>query len=363
MKPIPLALLLTCLVLALLVALVPAKARKSTTGRPIIARDAQKVKLKAGMYKGKQVAVARFYCKGRSNFQKKVLIWGALNAIEYSPSKKPPTFKVDYSGGYKAFQDPRAWQKIKNQCKPNDELKKKFPGVVAACTMPNGEHWMLQEWQRLAPNYGAQPTGTAMKTELHVSHFTDAYIPVLWLKWGWSKSADKVYDHLYGVFSCNGFPVYGAKATKLGVPLDDYGRNIYVDVKNAAWKKSGAYTKKGDWHTFNSFLAHKGNGAFCASVYPKMFGITRPGYDQSTRFRATAMGPGVTPIVQWEGPPPGSYAPGGFLGNNYRSLPSNLPKSDSPRKPYSEDLAKALNQEQRAIVGADDPCYKVYGPY
>jgi len=230
--------------------------------------------------------------------------------------------------------------------------------------MPNGEHWAVQVVQRMVPNMGAKPRTVLQRAqEIHISHWTDPYLPVLWLKMGWGVygAANSVYDSMYGKLTCNGWNVYGAKATKLGNPLDKYGRNIFVDVRSADWKRSGAFTMAGNWHRFNSFLSHKPNGAFCASVFPKLFGITRPGFDRIERYRAFVEGPGVTPIVKWEGPPPGYYTAGGFSAKGFASLPA-LP-SQQTRAPMTEAAARALNQERRAVVGPEDSCYKVWGPF
>jgi hypothetical protein len=61
-------------------------------------------------------------------------------------------------------------------------------------------------------------------------------------------------------------------------------------------------------------VAHSRNGAFCYSFVPQW---TPPGYPEhvlrppgnGARSRVTVMGPGVTPVIQWEGPTLGLYDP------------------------------------------------------
>ena len=57
------------------------------------------------------------------------------------------------------------------------------------------------------------------------------------------------------------------------------------------------------WQRENSFLAHKGTGAFCYSFNPH--GSYPAG--NGTKYRATILGPGVAPDVMWEGASPGPY--------------------------------------------------------
>jgi hypothetical protein len=324
----------------------------------IVSRDTKNVVLKAGTLKGKVYGLVSYKdSKGPWN----VLFNNAKNAIPWSSSKKQTEFKLDRKGGWGFFKDAKAYKQLKNQCKPNASLKKRLPDVVAACTMPDKTHWVLQKWQRLHKNMGVK-LKKRVPVELHLSHFDDAHIPKLWMKWSWSKTQG-YFDHLYGAFSCNGWPVIVDEANSQGNPQDGWGRNIYVDIINPVWTKAGAYTKKGGWITWNSFLAHKPNGFFCATIWKELFKVTYPGPDKSTRFRAQVQGPGVTPIVRWEGPPPGNYVAGNLINGNYLLGPSSTPNPALKRQPYSDENAIPLNAEQRAIAGPKDSCYKIWGKY
>jgi hypothetical protein len=88
---------------------------------------------------------------------------------------------------------------------------------------------------------------------------------------------------------------YGFESTRFGVPLDTYGRNVFVDTFNSAY---GA-----GWKRENSFLTHQPTGGFCYGFYPH--GPHPVGAGK--KIRATVIGPGVTPDVMWEGPAPGAY--------------------------------------------------------
>ena len=57
------------------------------------------------------------------------------------------------------------------------------------------------------------------------------------------------------------------------------------------------------WRRENSFLTHKGTGVFCYSVNPH--GAHPSG--KGTKYRATIIGPGLTPDMMWEGASPGEY--------------------------------------------------------
>jgi phosphoketolase len=55
----------------------------------------------------------------------------------------------------------------------------------------------------------------------------------------------------------------------------------------------------------NGFLTHRGTGAFCYGFYPHG---NRP-IGRGEEYRATVMGPGVTPILFWQDHAPGAYDP------------------------------------------------------
>jgi hypothetical protein len=118
--------------------------------------------------------------------------------------------------------------------------------------------------------------------ELHVSHWTGPLAKLeVWTDWVYAGR----YHHLFGRLTYNGGPVYGFKSSRQGVPLDGYGRNIYLDTFNSRYGRG--------WHRENGFLTHRPMGAFCYGFYP----FSSRGSGNGSQYRLTAIGPGVTPDV------------------------------------------------------------------
>jgi hypothetical protein len=218
-----------------------------------------------------------------------VLAWGAVNAIVPSADAQQVAFKLDYSGGYGKYRTLRYWQAAGWVCLPYNG-----PAVawqVAACRAPDGSYWALQSWQRALPDLGETPSGQQAAWELHLSHWTGA-MPVLSITLDWSY---RRFDHLFGSLTYAGTGVYGFRSTPAGLPLDSFGRNIYVDTFDSSYGPG--------WKRENSFLTHRPNGSFCYGFYPHG---SRPA-GNGTGYRATVIGPGVTPDLMWQGTAPGPY--------------------------------------------------------
>jgi hypothetical protein len=217
-----------------------------------------------------------------------VLAWGAVNAIAPTRSRPQVAFKLDYAGGWGKYHS-AYWRSFDGSCDSYDGPP--LAWKVAACTAPDGSYWALQAWQRMLPNYGLRPTAAQAAWELRLSHWT-VELPVMSITtdWAWQR-----WDHLFGSFSFEGNPVFGFKATASGIPLDSYGRNIYVDTFGSVYGRG--------WRRENSFLSHKPTGAFCYSFNPHGSHPAGTG----SAYRATAEGPGVTPDVIWQGTAPGPY--------------------------------------------------------
>ena len=259
-------------------ALLPAAASASE----LIDRNAKGVKLQVN---AKGQAMLSYRARGRAWH---VLAWNAVNAQPPSTERPQTAFRLDYAGGWGAFRK-KLWLGFQNACGPyaGPELQ----WLVTACTAPDGSHWAIQSWQRMLPNYGLVPDAKQAVWELRLSHWTTE-LPVLEVNLNW---AYRRYDHMFGRFTYLGSPVYGFRATPTGNPLDTYGRNLYVDTFNSAY---GA-----GWKRENSFLMHKGSGTFCYGFFshgPRPVG-------KGERYRATIIGPGVTPDVYWESAAPGAY--------------------------------------------------------
>ena len=97
--------------------------------------------------------------------------------------------------------------------------------------------------------------------------------------------------------------------TLAGVPLDKQGRNIYVDYLNGT-----------NWHRVNSFLTHPPTAGFCYTFanHPASSPAWN-GQGTGDAYRATAIGPGVTPLVQVHFAPPGPYERGDRRGRQRRA--------------------------------------------
>ena len=162
---------------------------------------------------------------------------------------------------------------------------------MTSCTARDGSNWGLQAWQRMLPNYGLAATPKQAVWELRLSHWTGD-LPALTVNLDW---AYRKYDHLFGTFTYDGKPVHGFKSTswresaRLVRP-----QRLSRHVRLGLWA---------GWRRENSFLTHKGTGTFCYGLYPH--GARPAGH--GARYRATIIGPGVTPDVMWQGTSLGAY--------------------------------------------------------
>jgi hypothetical protein len=305
-----------------LVVVVAAVAAPVASASQLIDRNATNVRLTVNA-KGEALLT---YRKGGKVMR--VLAWGAVDAVAPTADTAQAEFHVDYVGGWKKYylDDPvvRTLQSKYKQLKASGRpylgspvVKKlsaksafarkygqsffngscptytgpKLAWFVTACTAPDGTFWAVQSWQRQLPNYGLTPNATQAVWELRLSHWTGD-LPVLKVEMDWSWHR---WDHLFGTYTYRGAPVYGFRATPSGQPLDRFGRNLYVDTLDSAYGPG--------WKRENSFLTHKGTGAFCYSINPHG---SRPA-GNGVRYRATIEGPGVTPDVMWEGISRGPY--------------------------------------------------------
>ncbi len=265
-----------------LAVLVAVAAPASADASQLIDRNASAVRLEVD---GSGRALVSYRAGGRVRH---VLAWGALNAVAPAAGVRQVAFRLDYSGGWGTSRRP-VWKTFRNVCRPYTGPP--LAWLVAACTAPDGTHWALQSWQRLLPNYGAAPTPREAAWELRLSHWRGP-LPLLTIHVDW---AYRRFDHLFGSLAYDGAPVFGFRSTSRGAPLDRFGRNVYVDTLDSAYGSG--------WRRENSFLTHRGSGGFCYGFYPH--GDRPPG--KGVRYRATAVGPGVTPDVTWEGAAPGPY--------------------------------------------------------
>ncbi len=227
-----------------------------------------------------------------SGVRRHVLVWGAINGIPH-PTDSPlgqERFGMDYSGGWKSRGNARYWRAFKNACRLYDGPK--LPFFVAACKAPDGSYWALQAWQRNLPMRGYEPWTARQKgIELHVSHWTGE-LPVLELysRWTYNRSVQGIF----GLLLYQGRPVYGTRTPSAKV-RDEWARNVSIDTFNSDY---GA-----GWRHDTAIATHVRNGGFCYSFVhqppPAFYPDPRPrGNGLGELHAVTAVGPGVTPIVQ-----------------------------------------------------------------
>jgi hypothetical protein len=232
---------------------------------------------------------------------RRVLAWGAIDAVPPDPNVPQQRFKLDFTGGWGKYRKARYWRTFKNVCGPYTGPP--LVHVVAACTAPDGTHWGLQSWQRVQPLRGvAAFLPGHMAWELHLSHWSRP-LAVLEVSPNWTYGG--ALQGLFGRLLYDGKPVHGYR-TPTRSRSDINARYVYIDTLNSAygagWKRDGAK------------VTHVGSAGFCYSFAP----LAQPpaGYPGvptvsgvGERHRVTVMGPGVTPVVQWEGAALGPYDP------------------------------------------------------
>jgi hypothetical protein len=226
-----------------------------------------------------------------------VLAWDAINALHPTGARPQVQFRIDRSGGWKAFGRKL---RFRNACRPYDGPP--LVHVVTACKAPDGSYWAIQRWRRALPNLGFQPwLPKHWETALHLSHWTGE-LAVLegYTDWVWSRR----FHHIFGRLTYRGRPVHGFKTNQYGSRLDKYGALVYLDSFDSSYGRG--------WRRENSFVTQKPTGVLCYTfrareprtggyAYPRGYrgGLRGPGNGEA--YRLTVEGPGVTPDVKWEG--------------------------------------------------------------
>ena len=231
--------------------------------------------------------------RGMSGSVRRVLAWGAVNALAPSETVSQVRFRWDYAGGWGKYRNAKYWQTFKSACRPYDGPALCL--VVAACKAPDGSYWTIQAWQRRLPLLGFDPWLPAQSAwELHLAHFSGE-LPKLEVYANWTYGGR--WQGVFGRYSYLGQPIFGYGANAKGVPKDKYGRNLYIDTYNSAYGQG--------WKRESGILTHKGTGTFCHSFVPQKPFAGYPSQDvrpsaAGERYRVRVGGPGVMPIMQAE---------------------------------------------------------------
>jgi hypothetical protein len=99
-----------------------------------------------------------------------------------------------------------------------------IPMALSVRRTPDGRFWGLQSWRRLKGG----------PVELRFSRWRDAptklVVRTTCCRWG--------SEVVYGKATFHGRPIYGYSYTPQGVPLDRFGRNVYLDTfRGGSWRR------------------------------------------------------------------------------------------------------------------------------
>jgi hypothetical protein len=228
--------------------------------------------------------------------RRNVFLWGAVNGVANEGlGLRQIRFQYDTTGGWIAFHNANRWKRFRDACSPYDGPK--LPFFVTGCKAPDGSYWALQEWVRLAPMRGLPPFKAEQTArELHVSHWTGA-LPLLQIWPNWTYGGR--WQGFFGRLTYRGLPVYGSQSSS-------FGQYVFIDTHDSVYGPG--------WKHDAGKALHRRNGAFCYSFVPQYPPPDYPTHKRrpsglGDRHRVSVVGPGVTPIVSWEGPRLGPYDP------------------------------------------------------
>ena len=197
-------------------------------------------------------ALVTYHARGGA---KRVLVWGAVNALHPTRARRQVAFQVDYSGGWRSTGS-TLWKTFRSVCGPYRGPALAF--VVTACTAPDGSHWALQKWQRSQANRGVAPFKPGHGAyELRISHWTGDVARIeAWTDWSYGGK----HHHIFGRLTYRDRGVYGFQTTYTGDPTDTYGRVINLDTFDSAYGRG--------WRRENAFVAKRPDGTFCYGFVP-----------------------------------------------------------------------------------------------
>ncbi len=291
------------LVIAVLVAAVAAFAVAPTAfGSVLIGRNATNVQLRVIRDNHQLKSLITFQSHGQENI---ILAWGALNARAHPTCGKlhgrpcgPAQVQMSHLRLHRSGHFAKHILGLPNLCKTYDGPKLKY--WATGCKAPDSSYWGLQSWIRLGRVCTRADKGAS---ELRLSHWSGPVAQLhLFLDWftPHPHATNPIrFDHIFGWYSYNGKPVYGLNWTPTGVPTDGYGRVIYIQSRNTMCHGSAAGANgmtMGVWDHDEDGMSLPIHGQTCHTYGPKG---TKHYLSTGDTYRATAMGPGVTPDVSW----------------------------------------------------------------
>jgi hypothetical protein len=291
-------------------------------GSTLITRNATNVKL-AVSKSGK--ALVTYKLKGKT---RRVLVWGAVDALVPVQNVAQVAFRFDYTAGGKTY-----WSHFKNKCKAYDGPP--LADLVTACKASDGSYWALQQWQPWIPLLGFTPwLPSQTDVAFHISHWSrpPAQLDV-WTDWIDTSHGSASPHELFGRLTYDGIPVHGFSTNSVGAPLDAYGRVVFIDTLDSAYGPG--------WQRETGIVTRNPSGVFCHAFVPQ---TPAPGYPNrdlrpaanGSSYRLTVQGPGVTPDLVYVVADPGDFNPA------------------DPAKVAQERAAKAVLQQ----ISAPQVCLK-----
>ena len=199
-----------------------------------------------------------------------LVAWGAMNARPPNRTQPQVAFKLQYGGifgptcaaPYKG--PPLAW-------------------LVAACTTPDGAHWALQAWQRMLPNYGVAPT-PKQRPGSFGSRTGRERCPC-------SRSGPTGRTAA-STTSTAGSPTR-AEASSGSARLASASRSTPTGATSSSTRSNRVRPRLEEREQLPDALA--------AEVLLRVLSARAHPVGNGRKYRATVIGPGVTPDVTWQG--------------------------------------------------------------
>ena len=231
---------------------------------------------------------------------RRLLAWGAVDALPPSQTVPQVRFTLDFTGGWKTYGH-TVWQHFGNACRRYDGPP--LAAELAACRAPDGSYWAVQQWQPGLPHLGFPPyKADQTDWELDLSHWTGAVAQLeVHVDWAFGD-----HHNLFGRLVYDGVPVHGFHTVQgTGAPQDRYGRSLYIDTLDSAYGPG--------WKRETSIVFRNPTGVFCYSFWPTS-DISLPGRPSrpagnGSAYRIEVLGPGVTPNLDVKVDDPGAWDP------------------------------------------------------